>query len=687
MIRLPTDLNNKWVQPNNSDKLGSVWYVENINFDEQGYAVQSPRAVAVMGDAVLPSGNGDFGFPLSVGKAGMGEFQVTTASDANFTVTMSDLQNSWDEDDGSSNPACTFDSNGAWWRGLWHVSTDTTVVSRPPTGGSSQAYTSRITGLTSGVRHIIKPFDSRVQLCVSNGNVVKQYDTSYANTVDLTISTDFEIVSMDYNNSMMAIATRLVNDGTYGQDQEARLFIWRGATTGANLDFGVGSDACMYVKAYKGSFVVLTRAGELLFFNGGGFDRLAAFPFFFTDKESGNSLTTNALGDSPFTVDGDVIYINVSLVLNEYGVKAEDRLENSPSGVWCYDPAVGLYHRYSPSISRAYVNSAATADVNTTTGVITVSAGTFGVETIPATGSIARLTSDAIGGLTLNHDYYIIKDSSTTFRLAETKDDAISGNHITLTSQPATRAYFWMYDLIDYGQTQFNNPGAIAKVGFDNPIYQDIIFGGRYKYTGLEAVDAICMTVPRLENRSYITSPKMFSDQVTDTAQKIFVKFRPLKSTDSILVKYRNKNLLGLPTVSGSFEAIWTGADDFYTTQDLSEAKTYVDRGDILEIKFTAGVGAGQAVKILSIDESGGTYNLVLEEDVLGAGSGLKSEYIITNWEVLRTITNDDNDDGFVEVTIDKGVSKFGQFQLELRGSEIAIEEAMFIKDINQEAV
>ena len=36
MIKFP--INDKWTQPNNSDKFGSVWYTKNINFDELGYA-------------------------------------------------------------------------------------------------------------------------------------------------------------------------------------------------------------------------------------------------------------------------------------------------------------------------------------------------------------------------------------------------------------------------------------------------------------------------------------------------------------------------------------------------------------------------------------------------------------------------------------------------------------------------
>lgn len=678
MATLP--LNDKWTQPNNSDKFGSVWYTKNINFDEMGYAKMSPRTVLIMGDATVTGGDSKFGLPLAIGRTGNGEYEVATGDDANFTAILNANRLTFAEDDGTNNPEMTLDSHGEWYQGLWHGSTATAVLSRPADGSSSATWTSRITGLTSGVRHFLKSFYSRGTICVSNGNEVKQYDDSYVNTVDLNIPSDFEVVGMDVNNYYMGVITRLANDGTYGQNQEARFFVWDGSTDGAP-NYGVGSDSCLFVKAYKSSFVVLTRAGELLHFTGGGFETLASFPFFFSDKVSGNSLSTNALGDAPMWVEGDLIYINIPLSVDAYGRKEQNVLINNPSGVWCYDPNVGLYHRSSPSISRAYVNSVNTGDVNTSTGVMTISAGTFGTQTIPATGGIARLTDDSVGGLELNHDYYIIKDSSTTFRLATTKANALTGQNITLTSQPTTRAYFWMYDLVDYGQTLFDNAGAIASTGNHNILYKDLIYGGRFDNTDLTSVDGLCMSVPLLENRSVITSPKIFSQGIKDVDKKIYVKYLPLKDTDSIIVKYRKEDVIGLPVSSASYPANWTSPREFYTSQDLSEAKTYLDNGGKLEVEITSGVGAGEHVQITLIEGSG-PYNLTLAADVLGVSSGLKSNYTIFNWEVLKVITSDIVED-FAEVVVGK-ISKFGMFQLELRGSDITIEEAKFINSVSQ---
>lgn len=687
-IRLPTDTQSKWTQPNNSDKFGSLAYTKNINLDEEGYIKLSPRSVRVYSDVE----NADFGIPLAIGRHSEGAYQVATSSDANFQATIAEEQNTWAENDGSNNPTLTTLSHAVWFKGLWHATTATGVFHRPATGGSGQAWTSASIALTSGKKHYMAVFQSSVSLCVTNANTVLRYTENagtYTLAATLTIPSDYEIIGLAYNKSKMAVATRLSNDGTDGSDQEVRLFIWSGASGGGDDDLSVGADGIHSVIPYKSSFALLTRTGELLYWNGGGFERLAAFPFFYEDKIHGNPLDTSIFEDTPMTVDGDIIYINIGLVLNQFGRKAETCLPNTPSGVWCFDPKVGLYHRWSPSVSPAYVNFVDGVDINTTTDVLTASAGVFGLETIPATGGIARLTAvTGIGGLTLNSDYYIIKVSATTFKLATTRANALAGTAIDITSATTGGSgnYFWMYDLVDYGNTFFADPSAVSSTGDTFATYRDIFLGGRLALTTtLDTNDAICLVVPFLENRGYAVTPKIFSSQVTDNNQKLFVKFRPLKTTDSIIVKYRERDIIGLPVTSSGDEATWTSPSEFYTVQDLSEAKTYLDAGGKLECELINGAGGGTMVQITSIDTDGTTYTVVLDEEVLGAASTLKAEFIIHNWKVIKTITSGtvENSRGYAEIA-QRLTSKWIQYKIEMRGSDIAIEGLDIDNAVNQ---
>lgn len=678
MITLPRDTNEKWTQPNNSDKLGSVYYTENINFDESGYAKLSPRTVTI----AQQSDSANFGVPHAIGLWNTGDYQVATTSNANFNVSTSATTLTATENSGSNEPTMTDNSHAVWWQNLWFASTATAVLSRPATGGSSQNWTSRITGLTSGVRHYMEVFTSRQQLAVTNGNIIKQYDTSYANTVDLTIPSDFEAIGLAFNNGQMGIITRM-GSTTQAQNAEARFYVWNGATTGYNGDAGVGANACVAVCAYKSSFVVLTKNGKLLYWNGGGLEELASFPLFFQDKIWGDIIDNLTFGDAMYA-DGDVIYINVGFTLNASGRKEQTMLENLPSGVWCYDPNVGLYHRWSPSISTAGAYAVTDANFNTTTNTLTVTSGT-----VPATGSIARLTNSNSGvdPLVENMDYYVIKTSSTSFKLAETIEDAYSGNAIDLiASGTGDSTRFWIYDIKDYGNTYHDQTGAVTTTNATNTLYQDVIFGGDYQTSSLSNNDSLCLAVPFLESRGSIVFPKFYSGKTKDNMVKAYVRFRPLGEDDRIVVKHRNIDVYGLPILPTSATncANWTGTTEFYTTQDLSEAKTYLESDGDLEIKFVAGVGAGQSVKITDINEADGIYAVVLEESVIGAASTLKSEFVINNWSVVGTIDNTYNTNGFAEFPVAKA-SKWHQFKLELRGYTTTVEDFKVINKTQEE--
>jgi hypothetical protein len=675
MIKLPQQ---NWLQLNNSDKFGSLAYTKNINLDEEGYIKLSPRMVKLMDGDI----DDDLNLVTAIGKTSSGSWQAA-ASDKNWKVSLAATGRDLAEDSGTGAPTLTLDSHAVFFKGIWHASTDTAVLSKA-SPATAATWTSRITGLTTGKNHRLCVFQNRVSLCVANGNVVKQYDSNYANTIDLTIPTDYEIIGLAYNNNRLAVAARLSNDGTNGQDQEAKLFVWDGATTAANAGLSVGSDAVVDLIAYKSSFVILNRAGELLYFNGGGFDRLAAFPFYYMQDTYGDVFDLNALGYAPMVVDGDTILIHIGMELDAFNQKGERRHENTMSGVWCYDPKGGLYHKYAPSYSATYLNFVnGTTGINTTTNIFTVSAGGDALLTIPATGSIARLTDGTVEGLIENMDYYVIKLSSSTFKLATTKENALNGDAIDLTAT-GTNLYFWMYDLLDYGATYYNIPGAVALTRERTAVYTDVLVAGRLPNTANTNKNYLSVADPYLENRGYFVTPKMFSGEATDTFQKVFFKYRPLKTTDSIVVKYRTEEVLGLPTSSSGDAGTWTSPTEFYVAHDISEAKDYLDAGGSIECEIMAGAGAGQTVQVLSIStDDDATYSVVLEDDVLGAASSLRCEFILTNWTPARTITSADGD--YNEVPIGK-TGKFLQLKVEMRGSDIAIEELQIVNSTHEKA-
>lgn len=664
MLKLP--INGKWTQLNNSDKFGSLAYTKNVNLDEDGHIKLSPRMVS-LSSAFWAS---------AFGRYAAGTFRIASQSNS-YNLAITDTTNSIVEDEEANNPALVAGSHGVWWQNRWYESLDTSVSYN--TAGTWT--TGAVSSLTSGKRHVLCVFKNRNTLLVSNGNVVGQYDTSHNTTglSALTIPSDFEVTGMAYNGERVGIVTRLGTNSA-GQNGEAFFFLWDGATTAYNTGVSLGAYAGVTVFPYKSSFVVVTSQGQLLYWNGGGFDELAHFPFSKTEKVWGNLLSHLAFGDN-IIVDGDIIYINLGFILTATGRKQEQPMQESPSGVWCYDPKVGLYHRYSASISPAYLHTITDANINTTTNVFTTAS------TIPATGNPVYMTQGT-SDLTVGKIYYVIKLNATTFKLATTKALAEAGTAIDITT--ATTSYFWMFDLLDYGVSYSQQAGAIAIWGSSSLSFRDLMVGSRLFSNALVVGTNLCTAVPFLENRGYFVTPRLYADSVQENIQKMFIKHRVLNTDDKIIVKVKTKDYIGIPVACQTYVATelftWTSDDEGYTTLDLSEAKTALDAGEELEIEFIAGAGAGQTVRINEINYSAGTYSLVLAESVTGAASTLKSYFIIDNWKTMASVDATTQKDGVFEVSLGL-VGKNPQIKIELRGYETCIEDIQIINKTHKPSV
>jgi hypothetical protein len=664
MIKLPN--NGTWKQPNESDKFGSIAYSKSINLDEKGYLKLSPRTVNIFDESETTAniGSTDFGYPVAFGRHGQGRIRFVT-TDKSFDVTLSDTTKTIGEETDGSEPSLVDESHGVWWQNKFYAPADQELYYNDAGTWSTTA----ITNLSPDVRHYMTVFKNRNTLVITNGNVVKQYTTALASSTDLTLPSDFEAIGIAYNNNKVGIITRL-GDSSEGQNAESFLFIWDGATTSANAGYAIGAYSGVCIFPYKSSFGLITSTGQILYFNGGGFDELAHFPLYISDYHWGNLTSPLSYGDN-VVVDGDIVYINLGFSLQENGRKGERFYQKNPAGVWCYDPSVGLYHRYAPSNSRMYFHLISQANVNTTTDVITTSAP------IPDTGNPLIITNESLGGFTNGTVYYVIKLSDTTFQIAQTKELAIAGVYMDITSATSP-SYAFLYDIVDYGVSYFTESGAIGVWGSSELTYRDVIFGGRYLDTSLGAQKTLNTAVPLLENRGYVVLPKLYLDSAVENVQKLYIKHSPLDINDSILVKIKAKEYFGLPIASpnsaSNDEFIWTGSKEGYTSTDLSEAKTALDAGEELEIEFTAGVGAGQCVKVTSLETSDGVYSIVLKEAVVGAQAGLKSHFVIDNWKEYATVNFSTQKEGLFEVSIN-AVSKSPQIKIELRGYETRIED------------
>jgi hypothetical protein len=677
MIKLP--LNNRWKQPNNSYKEGSIWYTKNITLDEEGIIKLSPRMFNFFDDSETTTsiGSTNFDTPVAFGRYAEGTMYVVT-KDEPFNVSIGQTEKSISEDTSSNNPNLSSTSHGTWWQGRWYESYDTGAaagVSYVTTGTWTAGV---ITGLTPGVRHYLSVFQNKNNLAVSNGNTVKIYDTSHSNTATLTLPADFEVIGLTYNSYKLGIITRLGGDSA-GENKNSFFFTWDGASSEASTGIDIGAISAISVFPYKSSFGIITSQGQVLYWNGGGFDKLVDFPFYFTKQRFGDNTNFTAYGDNVIA-DGDTLLINLGFNFDSMGTKGEKYIQNNPSGIWCYDPSVGLYHKYSPSNSRAYFHWITTGNVNTTTNIITTSG------TIPQTGSpliVNDGAGSAIGGIVNRKVYYVIKLTSTTFKIAETYQNALDLVAVDFTSA-TDNVYLWMYDIKDYGATFIGASGGVSLLGSSTDVYTDIIAGSRIYGTddNGSGINTLEVVVPFLKNIGYFITPKLFLNSQTENLQKLVIKHRPLKLNDKIIIKVKTKEYLGLPTSSvmspNNKTANWTALNVFTTITDLSEAMSALNNGEEMEIEFLSGVGAGQLSKITDITYNTGTYTVTTEDDIVGASSGLKSNFIIDNWKVCDIIDYNNQTFGLKEISI-ADVGKSPQIKVELQGYETAIEEINII--------
>lgn len=665
MIKLP--LGENWNQLNTSDKFGSIAYSKNINLDKKGFVSLSPRMINVFDDSgsVSNESSTNFDFPTAFGRYSLGTMRLAT-TDEPFNLQIDNTTKTIAEDSSSNNPNLNFQSHGCWFQNKWHESTDTAVYSN-----SAGTWTANvISSLTSGVRHYLAAFKNKTSLAVTNGNTVKLYDTSYSNTQTLTLPSDYEIIGIAYNNYTLGIVTRLGTDSA-GQNSNAYFFSWDGSSSDAGTGTDMGAYTSVGIYPYKSSFVIITSSGQLLYWNGGGFDPLASFPFYVEGQDWGDLTNFLQYGDN-IIVDGDVIYMNLAFEMARYGTKQEQVVYKNLSGIWCYDPENGLYHRYSLSNSRGYAHAVTSANVNTTTNIITTAF------TIPETGSPMFMVS-GLGGIEIGEVYYVIKLSSTTFKIAQDRERAMAGDALDITSASSNN-YFWLFEEKDFGAGYINIPGAIGLWGVNSMATKDIIAGGRTLNDSLTAQITLCTAVPQLENRGYFVTPKLFLNSITEKIQNVIIKHSPLDKNDAIILKVKNKEYLGVPVSSPNSASTsyitWTGKREGYTTSDLSKIKELFDADIEIEVEFTAGSGAGQMVKLKNILESSGTYTLEMEEDVFGASSGKLSYFVMDTWKVCGSVDQDTEKEGVFDCPV-AAEGKSPQFKIELRGYQTTIEDIL----------
>ena len=659
----------KWTQSNDSDILSPIDSSFNINLDKYGYVQLSPRKVAVK----THENDANFDLVLAAQRYSGTDYRLWT-KDQPFNLGISVSTGiAVTEDTDADNPSGSVVGDGVEWQGRWYVTGSTTLTYKTTTWN---AVTLSPT-LTASIPHPLCVFGSRNQLMIGNGNQVKQVNTSHVDTVNLALPAEYQVNRIAYGNNRAGIcAKNSINEGANG-----KFYIWDGKGAGAAYDIDLDASQAVDVVFTGGTFLVLSSNGILLKFNGSALVEAARLPF----ADLGfnwNDGSNNYLGRGRIMfVESDNILININSGVEVYGTKRQTAVDKFYSGVWCYNPTFGLYHRSANSRALAISRNVTTANVNTTTNVITVTA------TVPRTGTPVKYysASTVIGGLKNSQVYYTINVSSTTLKLASTKTLALAGTAIDLTGTGDDFQFLAFFPEDDFGHAIGSTAGLVTNFEFDSSLTLHGNMSSQF-LVGPAATLTYSLGVQSddIENRGFITTAKLNTENIKDSYGRLFIKHKPLEQdVDKLVVKYKANDFDPIIAIESS-GLLWVDGTSFTVTNSFfSEVRA----GD--EVEILSGAGAGQRAHITSITLNAGTYTVVLDETIIGVAVSNRSTISIDRWSKLGVTTTStvSNVAGYSEFLLPNIRSKWIQFKIEMRGVGISLEELQIINSVNKPSV
>lgn len=666
MILLPTATDRKWRANHLSDILGDIVNTRAVDLDDDGYLTLARKVIALYTETQ----DADFGLPVAIVPTTTGTYNVVTSNEQFNIDPAGDLDIDVDGDEGDS-PNFDSGADALYFAGRFTASGATTI------GTKATGWTERINGLDTDFPHPLCNVETRQELAVGDGNVVKFYDTSYVLQTTLTLPVEYVVMWIRFIGNDVFVGTKNTSGG------HARVFKTDGASTEADEGYSVKSDWAFSGCEFDSSLAVLNSIGQVLRFNGGGFDVLGAdrqipcifpvynSPYVWNDNNNGN---IGKCAQRGMISEGDNLYINIDGSIDSPQIEFLDR---QPSGLWSYNYDNGLTHKAGYVFER---------HTRVTPTALASSILTFAAAHGLQTGDpVLCGQNGGIVGVNDNQTYYAIVESTTAFKLAISPEDAVDGKLLILSGSLALSEFAFDKN-VSLGAVHDLTPGAVAAVTISfNPFHaSDIIFGGEAQSSDGVTNISTLMSFGLAANVGSATTARIVAKGVTDNTQKAFLRFRGIhRPGDAIEVKVKKFDRFGLPieaAQSSSGYGTWT-SETAFTVSGALRALSAVEVGD--EVEFILGAAAGKVAHIAAIDTSVVPHAITLDREMDGVVAGNKSDFVINNFKTIKTINVDTKDlkRGYAEIDIG-GVSGWIQFKFEMRGYPgLRIEEFRFIND------
>lgn len=413
MIKLPQ--NGKFVQPNNSNLLGSIWSSFNIDLNSnKGSLKVSPRMkMCGSSDTGFTNGNADMGLPVAfkILNNGSGVNQIYALCGAYIF-----------ENDGTPNRTFTKNSTTGFPTTLG-LNSDMEIFSNTATYiyvtpheedkiyylSESKAWANFTQSLDSTSVHLLITFENRMYV-TNLHSIIYSWSTYNGSDMVSNGTSDYSLQLGNSNantiSTLRSTSSRVWIGTVNLRGNKGYIYEWDGVTGGTNIALGNG-----LFKAYRlesaGVVACVIKndipyfmdvEGNLLEFNGVTFNKIASLPV--ERKLLGNSLVaSNARYIHPNGIS--LINGNINILVNatnrDYG---STQNENCPSGIWEYTKENGFVHKHGVNRSP--------------TDALTTDYGQFRVSAVGALSdmNIRETTSTVNGTLLAGATYYT--DATTT---------------------------------------------------------------------------------------------------------------------------------------------------------------------------------------------------------------------------------------------------------------------------------
>lgn len=334
-------------QPNKDNRSGNIFATYNINLEDGGVRT-SAQVKKLLTDADNVDFAGYAGSMVQYGDALTGDlFAISDKAfraDANTPLgTYTESTTGTEPDSGNA----IMDS--AYFDSLVLVSEATDIKAwNGSTWSSWWTGTLGASALTTGTRHLMEVGADGNLYVTDLGNKLYKVNTSGsetlsgAGTLDFS-ATNYRFTALESNSTRLWIGTEDLSG------EEAIIIEWDMAPNSntANRLHKVGAQKVMCIAIWNDTPIAILSNGQVKYFNGDSFvnfDKSIMFPVEGDAHLDEDFIHPNGwaiIDDLPhFLVSGRTrnATIQTSVVENSYSM---------PSGVWCLNPSIGLYHRFA----------------------------------------------------------------------------------------------------------------------------------------------------------------------------------------------------------------------------------------------------------------------------------------------------------------------------------------------------